>query len=199
MREERETDLLAAEADCKESDAALCAKGFQTLARLRRARAAAPRSPALTAPEWELLAQFGLKSVDAVRRRLEERALLAAYDGAPAALTEARVERAPPPTRSARAPESGRPQGETRQETLLETTLCYEPDAERVNVEYTVTRRQVAVDENGQRQETRDGEFYAVVFDARAGGVARREWGALRHDPGKPAARHDVTVETAAP
>ena len=195
MQDERGTAPRAAEADCEESGAALSAKGSQTLADLRRARAAAPRSPELTAPEWELLGRFGLSSVEAVRRRMGERALLAAYDGAPAALMETLVERAESTARDGRGSANGRPRGETRRETLLETTLCYEPDAGRVSVECAVTRRQVAVDESGQWQETSDGEFYAVVFDA-AGGVVRREWGALRRVPGIPAARRDVTIET---
>ena len=195
MQDERGTAPRAAEADCEESGAALRAKGLQTLARLRRARADAPRNPALTRPEWVLLARFGLRSLAAVRRRMEERALLAAYDGAPAALTESLLELAASPARSGDELESHCPQGKTRRETLLETTLCYEPETGRVSVEYAVTRRQVAVDESGQCQESREGEFYAVVFDARDGGVARREWGALRQVQGKPAARRDVTIE----
>ncbi len=196
MQDERGTDLRAAEADREETGAALSAKGIQTLACLRRARAAAPRNPNLTAPEWELLGRFGLNSVEAVRRRMGERALLAAYDGAPAALMETLVERAESPARDGRGSANGRPRGETRRETLLETTLCYEPDAGRVRVEYAMTRRQVAVDESGQCQETRDGEFYAVAFDT-GGGVVWREWGALRRVPGIPVARRDVTVEVA--
>ena len=179
--------------------AALRAKGYRTLTRLRRARAAAPRNPALTAPEWELLGRFGLRTIDAVRRRMAERALLAAYDGAPAALTEARVERARTPSADDGVQDPGRSYGEAHLEALLVTTLCYDPESERVCVDYTVSRRQVAVDEGGRSLETRDGEFYAVTFDPRTGGVARRERGALRQAPGEPAARRDVTVETVAP
>ena len=178
---------------------ALRAKGFQILTRLHRARAAVPRNPALTPPEWELLAQSGLNTMAAVRQRMVERALLAAYDGAPAALTESQVERTQTPMHAARASERGPQHGETCQETLLETTLCYDPEAERVSVRYAVTRRRVAVNESGRCLETLDGEFYAVTFDARTGGVARRECGTLRQTPGEPAARHDVTVEIIAP
>lgn len=186
--------------ECLQGDAAaLRAKGSRMLARLRRARAAAPRNPALTAPEWELLAQFGLNTMAAARRRMAERALLAAYDGAPATLTEAQVERVEAPMPDDGVQDRGRLCGQTRQEALLETTLCYDPESERVSVGYTVSRRQVAVDENGRCLETRDGEFYAVTFDARAGGVVQRECGTLRQAPGEPAARHDVTVETVAP
>ena len=134
--------------------AALHRKGSLTLERLEHARLGSPRDPTLTAPERELLAAFQLNTMDAVRQRMHERAMLAAYDGAPSALTEMRIEQAPASMGDTSVPSRPQKLPDTRQEAQLETTLSYDPDTLRASLRYMVTWRQVEQLADGQPLET---------------------------------------------
>ncbi len=182
------------------SDAtALHRKGSLTLERLEHARLSSPRDPTLTAPERELLAEFQLNTMDAVRQRMHERAMLAAYDGAPSALTEMRIEQAPALKEDKGVPSRPQILPDTRQETLLETTLSYDPDTFRASLRYMVTWRQVERLADGQPLETQKSSFYAVTFDVHTGRATQREYGTALKAPQQATAQHDVTLETVDP
>ena len=182
------------------SDAtALHRKGSLTLERLEHARLGSPRDPTLTAPEWELLAAFQLNTMDAVRQRMHERAMLAAYDGAPSALTEVRIEQAPASMGEKGVPSRPQKLPDTRQEALLETTLSYDPETLRASLRYMVTWRQVEQLADGQPLETQESAFHAVSFDVDTGRVTQREYGTTLKSPHQATAQHDVTLETVDP
>ena len=165
---------------CPDSAAAMWVKGSQTLSRLERACLCEPRNPSLTAPEWELLAAFGLSTMVAVRQRMDERSMLAAYDGAPSALTEILIEHVPVLSEQRRVP--NRESACIGMEELLETSLDYDPEKLRVTLRFTVTRRRER--EGGAApQESSRGRFYAVTFGVRDGRVLRREYDTIRQAP----------------
>ena len=181
---------------CPDSAAAMWAKGSQTLSRLERACLCEPRNPSLTAPESELLAAFGLKTMDAVRQRMDERAMLAAYDGAPSALTEILIEHVPVLSEQRRVPNRESACIRIGMEELLETSIDYDPEKLRVTLRFTVTRRHER--EGGAvPQESSRGRFYAVTFGVRDGRVLRRECDTIRQAPDQAVAQHDVAVEIA--
>ncbi len=185
------------EEQCLEDPALLCLKGFKTLTGLEQARLCAPRSPALTAPEWELLAEFGLYSKNEIRQRMNERAMLAAYDGAPNSLTEMHVERSPAATGSGCGPSRKEPHIEARQEAVLEARLDYNPEGSRASLRYVVTWRHCERTTDGQSLNTESSRFHAVLFDVLTGGVVQRENGTIRRGPGQLTARRDVVWESA--
>lgn len=167
--------------------AAALRRGSQTLARLEQARDRAPQSAALTAPEWGLLRAFGLNTLHDVRQRMAERAMLAAYDGAPGALTEILIEHVPVSSEPRCVPSRERARIEAGvEEELLETSLDYDPEELRAALRYTVTRRLREHEENGVPQESPTGQFYAVTFGVRDGRVLQREYGTIRQAPVKP-------------
>ena len=178
--------------------AALRCKGFKTLDGLEHARLRSPQCLNLTAPEWELLAAFDLGTLDEVQQRMNERTLLAAYDGAPSSLTEMRVARAPAATESTCGPSRTETRIEAKWETVLETRMDYDPDRLRACMRYMVTSRQFERAADGQPLETEDSRFHAVTFDVRTGGVVQREYGTIRQVPGQAAAQHDVAIESVA-
>ena len=182
------------------SDAtALHRKGSLTLERLEHARLESPRDPTLTAPERELLAAFQLNTMDAVRQRMHERAMLAAYDGAPSALMEMRIEQAPALKEDKGVQSRPQKLPDTRQEALLETTLSYDPDTFRASLRYMVTWRQVERLADGQPLETQENAFHAVSFDVHTGRATQREYGTTLTSPQQATAQHDVTLETVEP
>ena len=178
-----------------DSAVAMWAKGSLTLSRLERARLCEPHNPSLTAPEWELLAAFGLKTIDAVRQRFDERALLAAYDGAPGALTEILIEHVPVLSEQRRVPNRESACIRIGMEELLETSLDYDPEKLRATLRYTVTRRLHEHGGGAALQESPLGRFYAVTFGVRDGRVLRREYDTIRQAPDQAVAQHDVAVE----
>lgn len=173
-------------------------QGSQTLARLEQARERAPQSATLTAPEWELLRAFGLNTIHDVERRLHDRALLAAYDGAPGALTDLLIEQEPRPA----GPECGASRAKTgaelEQAVSLATRVDYEPETLRACVRHTVSTRQREPEAGGQTPAERESRFYAVTFSVRDGSVVHREYGTIRQAPGNPAAQHNVEREAVA-
>ena len=182
------------------SDAtALHRKGSLTLERLEHARLSSPRAPTLTAPERELLAAFQLNTMDAVRQRMHERAMLAAYDGAPSALMEMRIEQAPASMGEKGVPSRPQKLPDTEEEALLETTLSYDPDTLRASLRYMVTWRQVERLADGLPLETQKSAFHAVSFDVHTGRVTQREYGTTLTSPHQTTALHDVTLETVDP
>ena len=135
----------------------------------------------------------------AVRRRLQERALLAAYDGAPNALYDTQREQALdlPPGEANRNPARA---ASATLEVLLETSLRYDPDTGRVCARYAVTcrrRRELAGDTHNGICDTSD--FYAVTFDARTGRVAWREYSINGQQTGCGTAQQVVAREPVAP
>ena len=178
--------------------AALRCKGFKTLDGLEHARLRSPRCPALTAPEWGLLTAFGLGTLEEVQQRMNERALLAAYDGAPSSLCEMRIERAPAAMGNGCGPNCTETRVAAQRETVLETRMDYDPDRLRACVRYMVSSRQFEQAAGGQPLETEDSRIHAVTFDVRTGGVVQREYGTIRQVPGQAAAQHDVAMETVA-
>lgn len=174
---------------CPDSAVATWAKGSLTLSRLERARLCEPRNPSLTAPEWELLAAFGLKTMDAVRQRMDERVMLAAYDGAPSALTEILIEHVPVLPEQRRVP--NRESACIGMEELLETSIDYDPEKLRVTLRFTVTGRR-EWEGGAAPQESSQGRFYAVTFEVRDGRVLRREYDTIRQAPDQAVAQHDV-------
>ncbi len=181
-----------------DDSAALFRKGSLMLVRLEQARLSTPQSPALTSPEWELLAAFGLVTVDEVRQRMNERAMLAAYDGAPSSLTELRVERASAAMGSGCGPGRAETRVETKQESVLETSVDYDPEGLRASVRYIVTRRQYDQTADREPLETEDSRFHAVTIDVRTGGVVQREYGTSQLEPGHATARQNVVREAVA-
>ena len=178
--------------------AAALRKGSQTLARLGQARDRAPQSSALTAPEWELLRGFGLNTIYDVRQRLNDRALLAAYDGAPGSLTELLIEQDPRFAGQERLASRTGTRAAHRHGVLLETRIDYDPERLHACVRYTVGMRQREREANGQPPADRESRFYAVTFDVRKGGVIQREYGTTRQAPGHAAAQNNVVRETVA-
>ena len=163
--------------------------------RLERARLAEPRTPSLTLPEWELLRGFGLGTLAAVRRRMDERAMLAAYDGAPSALSEFTTERLP--AAAARASEASRdhvPSPQRYAETL-ETRLDYDPERLRATMQCTVMRSLREREGVAAPRRGPEAYFYAVTFDVRDGGVILRECGAVPQTSGTLVGRSDVVRE----
>ena len=179
--------------------AALHRKGSLTLERLEHARLDSPRDPTLTAPERELLAEFQLNTMDAVRQRMHERAMLAAYDGAPSALTEMRIEQAPASMGDTGVPSRPQKLPDTRQEALLETTLTYDPDTLRASLRYMVAWRQVEQLADGRPLETQENAYHEVSFDVDTGRVTQREYGTTLKAPQQATAQHDVALETVDP
>ncbi len=178
--------------------AALRCKGFKTLDGLEHARLRSPRCPALTAPEWGLLTAFGLGTLEEVQQRMNERALLAAYDGAPSSLCEMRIERAPAAMGNGCAPNCTETRVAAQRETVLETRMDYDPEMLRACMRFMVTSKESETAAGGQPLETEDSWFHAVSFDVRTGGVVQREFGTIRQVPGQAAAQHDVAMETVA-
>ena len=152
----------------------------------------------MTISEWELLAAFGLGTLDEVQQRMSERAMLAAYDGAPSSLTELRIERAPVAMWNGCTPNCTETRVAAQRETVLETRMDYDPDRLSACMRYMVTSRQFERAAGGQLLETEDSRFHAVTFDVRTGGVVQREYGTIRQVPGQAAAQHDVAIETVA-
>ena len=181
-----------------DDSAALLRKGSLTLARLEQARLCTPQSPALTSPEWELLAAFGLGTVDEVRQRLNERAMLAAYDGAPSSLTEMRIERAPAAMGCGCGPSRTETHVEAKQESVLETSVDYDPERFWANLRYKVIWRQYDQTADREPLETEDSRFHAVTIDVRTGGVVQREYGTIQLEPGHATARQNVVREAVA-
>ena len=172
-----------------DSAVAMWAKGSLTLSRLERARLCKPCKLSLTAPEWEQLAAFGLKTLDDIRQRMDERAMLAAYDGAPDALTEILIEHVPVLSEQRRVP--NRERVRIGMEELLETSIDYDPEKLRVTLRFTVTKRREH-EAVAAPQESPQGRFYAVTFGVRDGGVLQREFGTIRQAPVKP--RRSMTL-----
>lgn len=189
MLENRTADQMAA------SGSALYRKGLAVLETLEQSRLSHPRHPALTAPEWELLAAFDLCTLEAVNRRMQERALLAAYDGAPAALTEMVVEQ----SGTSLPEEDQAPCTDAKavscEETRLETSIVYEPDARRACLRYGVTWRSREQEAGGQPREFCNSRFYVVTFAVPSGGVMQREYGTIQHAPNQSRARNAVARE----
>ena len=178
--------------------AAALRKGSQTLARLGQARDRAPQSAALTAPEWELLRAFGLNTIYDVRQRMDDRALLAAYDGAPGSLTELLIEQGPRFAGQERIASRTGTRAAQRHGVLLETRIDYDPETLHACVRYTVSLRQREQAASGQPPADRESRFYAVTFDVRNGGVIQREYGTTRQAPGHATAQDNVVRETVA-
>ena len=177
------------------SPEAMWADGSPVLLRLERARLCEPHNPSLTDPEWELLEAFGLSTMAAVRQRLHERAMLAAYDGAPGALTEIRNARLPVSPERERAPSRERAYAQARFEEGLETRLDFDPEKERATIRYTVTRRRRGQEAIAGPQEAPERLFYAVTFDVREGGVILRECGTVHRSAGQLSVQDDVVRE----
>ena len=175
--------------------AALARKGIEFLNRLEQARAQSPQNPNLSTPEWEVLVAFDLHSVEAICRRMNERALLAAYDGAPGALTELHVERAEASPSDAQMPNRQLGDSENCQSVLLEAKISYDPDGDRTYLRFMVTRWQIAHSEDQELIATRKSGYYSLVYHARAGRVVQREYGTIGQAPGKATATHEVSRE----
>lgn len=156
-----------------DSAASSRAKVFPRLLRLEEARAADPHNATLTKPEWELLAAFGLDSVAAVGRRMDELALLAAYDGAPESLTEFHVERVSSPADSPIREDETAHSGDKVQARGI-VRLEFEPETRRVRLSYIVTWLNASEATKGPLT-TQAGELYAVTFEAQSGAVVNRE------------------------
>ena len=153
--------------------------------RLERARLADPYTPSLTLPEWERLQAFGLGTLAAVRQRLEERAMLAAYDGAPSALSEFTTERLPVPAVREPVPNRNHEQSQPEHVDFLETRLDYDPDRLQVTMQCTEKRhvRKQAAGTAPRNDSVK--RSYAVTFDVRDGGVILRECGGVPQSTGK--------------
>ncbi len=163
--------------------------------RLERARLDGRDNQSLTPPEWELLQAFGLGTLAAVRQRMDERAMLAAYDGAPSALSESTTARLPESAARERVPSGEQMQSQPKFEDFVETRLDYDPERLRVTIQCTVSR---CLRERGEAAAPRrDPEvcFYAVTFDTRDGGIILRECGAVPRTSGVPVARSQVVRE----
>jgi hypothetical protein len=154
--------------------ATLLGQGLRTLADLEKAQLDPLEDLELTAPEWKLLASFELNSLDSIRRRMDERTLLAAYDGAPSALTEVVSKRATVPTVTNASGESHAAVG-TQTELHLRTTLEYDRDSSRGRLEYSLEQCSVVKTANERPARERSAKFYAVTFDVLSGKVIRRE------------------------
>ncbi len=174
---------------------ALCQKGTEFLKRLEQARARSPQDPCLTSPEWEVFAVFDLHSTQAICRRLDERALLAAYDGAPGALTEMHSERAEALPSDAQMPSRPIEDSENLQNMLLESKLRFDPDADRAYLRFMVTRWLVAHSEVEKQIAARKSVYYSLVYDTRAGRVTQREYGTIGQAPGQATATLEVARE----
>lgn len=149
------------------------ARACPRLHRLVEAQSADPLNSALTKPEWELLAAFGLDSIAAVGRRLDERALLAAYDGAPDTLTEFHEERVSSPAETP-IRLGGTAHSDGKEQAWGIVRLDFEPETRRVRLSYTVTWLNASEATKGPPT-TQAGELYAVTFDAQSGAVVYRE------------------------
>lgn len=163
--------------------------------RLERARRAEPRKPSLTHSEWELLQAFGLGTLAAIRQRMNERAMLAAYDGAPSALSEFKTDRLPVSSVPERVPYRVQVQSQPRFEDFLETRLDYDPEKLRVTVQFTVTRcvREQSVVKAPRKDPER--RCYAVTFNVRDGFVIFREYGTAPESSKRFATRQDGARE----
>lgn len=165
------------------------------LLRLERARLDEPRKPTLTLPEWELLKAFGLGTLTAVRQRMNERAMLAAYDGAPSALSEFTTECIPASSVRERVPSRDQAQSQPRNQDTLKTRLDYDPENLRVTVQCAVTRCIREQEWAAAPRIDPERPYYAVTFDVRDGGVIQRESGAVPPNSGKPRGRGKVVRE----
>lgn len=172
--------------------------GRKTLAALHAQRTAHPGNPNLSEAEKSLLAACGLADLPAVRRELRERALLAAYDGAPNALYTTRREQAleTTPAGSQCAPT---PEPAAQRSVTLETALQFEPDSGRVCVRYSVACRPQGV-HAARAQSDRDdaSDFYAVTFNALTGRAAWREFSISEQHAGHGGKPRKVAVEPVA-
>ena len=149
----------------------------------------------MTPPERELLAALGLDTVAALRRRMDERALLAAYDGAPAALTEVLVERVPERSKAEIAPNREQTCAATDSAELWETTLAFNPEALRVRIRFSVGRQRPENNVVDPPPEPPERRFYAVSLRIRDGRVLLRESGKIEAVPGMALVEHDVVRE----
>lgn len=147
--------------------------GCPRLARLERARLEDPRSASLTIPEWELLAAFGLDSVAALARRMDELTLLAAYDGAPETLTEFHVERILPDANPS-APECKATRTAGKAQTWGTIRIDYEPETRRVRLSYTEAQLDAAAAKPKPLFPDAT-KLYAVTLDVSSGAVVLRE------------------------
>lgn len=163
--------------------------------RLERARLDEPRGPSLTLPEWELLQACGLGTLAAVRRRMSERAMLAAYDGAPSALSEFAAQRLSESSMRERVPNRDRVQIQPAFEDCLETRLDYDPEKLRVTVQCTVTRRLREQAGVARPRRVPEAHYYAVTFDVRDGGVILRECGRVHQASDETVRRGDIVRE----
>lgn len=122
--------------------------------------------------------------------------MLAAYDGAPSALTEILIEHGPVSSGQERVPSRERARIEAGvEEELLETRLDYDPEKLRAALRYTVTRRLREHEGSAVPQESPQGRFYAVTFGVRDGRVLQRKYGTIRQASGQAVAQHDVAGE----
>lgn len=173
--------------------------GRQTLAALHAQRAAHPGSPNLSEAEYSLLAACGLAGLSAVRRELRERALLAAYDGAPNALYTTHREQALE-TQPAGSHQCAPPPGSAvKRGVTLETALQFEPDTGRVCLRYSVVCRSQSI--RAARTHTgmeETSDFYAVTFNAHTGRVAWREFSSVGQHAGHGGKPRKVAVEPVA-
>ena len=174
---------------------AMWADGSPILLRLEEARLCEPHSPSLTDPEWELLKAFGLSTMAAVRQQMNEKAMLAAYDGAPGALTVIHSARLPVSPERERASSRLRAHAQARFEEGLETRLDFDPEKERATIRFTVTRRRREQEAVAGPQEAPERLFYAVTFDVREGGAILRECGTIHRSAGQPLGQHDIVRE----
>lgn len=121
--------------------------------------------------------------------------MLAAYDGAPTALTEILNEHVPVPSEPRCVPSRERARIEAGvEEELLETRLDYDPEKLRVTLRFMVMRRREH-EGSAVPQESPQGRFYAVTFGVRDGRVLQRKYGTIRQAPGQAVVQHDVAGE----
>ena len=123
---------------------------------------------------------------------MDEHAMLAAYDGAPSALTEILNEHVPVSSERERVPSRERARIETGVEALLETSLDYDPEKLRATLRYAVMRQRCEQEGVAVPRESPTGRFYAVTFGVCDGKVLQRKYGTIRQASGQ--ARRSMTL-----
>lgn len=159
-------------------------EGIALLQRLEKAGAHSSHNPNLTPPEWEVLGNFDLHNQRAICRRMEERALLAAYDGAPGALTELRIEQAEVSSSDEQILDPSLKEFANLKTVNLESRMLYEPETHSACLRFMVTKWLI----EGSRHEKQNAaclsDYFSTLFHPHTGRVMQRAYSTIGQGSG---------------